>query len=108
MHALRAYMWINKDGMGPDEKTKESTMNTITLSVAVLRADGRIAMQDVDVDHTKSIADQMAIYGSGARKSDPTIAAIRYVFTRPCANWIGHATDEHMEAIAQAERDGRW
>lgn len=84
-------------------------MNTnITISAAVLRVDGTIAMQDVAINHTKSIADQMALYGSEARKADPTIAAIRYVFTRPCANWIGHATDEHMEAIAQAERDGRW
>ncbi len=82
--------------------------HTCTISAAVLRVNGTIAMQDVDIDHRDSIANQVAVYGSGARKADPTIAAIRYVFTRPCANWIGHATDAHMAAIAQAERDGRW
>ena len=81
------------------------------MRVRILHTDGTVGHRNINFlwsDHQdmkcgRSNSNALCIIGTDLRKADPTVAKVKSEYGN---EWVGHATDEHMEIIAKLERDG--
>lgn len=78
-----------------------------TKTIRVLHTDLTVTKQNISIRKGGNVSNAVARVGTDLRANDPTVACIRIDGTKTF-QWVGHANNVQMTAVAKSEQYGGW